>query len=174
MPKKLPLEVRFWQKVDRRTPDECWPWLAGHSSGYGCFKLGGKAVPAHRVAYQLIYGSIPQSIGQYKSCVCHSCDNPNCVNPNHLILGTMADNTADRDARGRAATGSRNGRHTQPETTARGEQHGRSKLTATQVRLIRSLYAQGNTTHRQLGDQFGVSHTQIRYIVSRKSWAHLD
>lgn len=87
-------EQRFWSKVDRRGPDECWPWLAAKSATrYGVFDK----TRAHRVAYALTHGLIPEG-----RIVCHRCDNPPCCNPAHLWLGTPKDNTADMVAKGRA------------------------------------------------------------------------
>ncbi len=89
----------FWSRVDRREPDECWPWLGARRGrmGYGLFGFKHRrAVPAHRMAYLLSKGDIPKGM-----FVCHSCDNPPCCNPAHLWLGTHADNMADRHAKGR-------------------------------------------------------------------------
>lgn len=87
---------RFWDKVDRREVDDCWPWKRFTHKGYGKFQHNGKSQRAHRVSWQLIHGDIPKGM-----CVCHRCDNPTCCNPVHLYLGTMADNTKDRDSKGR-------------------------------------------------------------------------
>lgn len=94
---KLTLEERFWSKVDKRGPDECWPW-GGYKakSGHGSTSDGcGGSIGAHRLAYILAVGEIPTGL-----CVCHKCDNPPCVNPDHLYAGTYKQNTADRKLRG--------------------------------------------------------------------------
>lgn len=96
-----PLEERFWEKVDRRGPDDCWLWTASLSAGYGQIGLGGKDGGnghAHRVAWELSRGPIPVGLN-----VLHRCDVPACCNPRHLFLGTLRDNTVDMYAKGRAA-----------------------------------------------------------------------
>lgn len=97
-PKPKPLADRFWAKVQKAGPDDCWPWLASRMpKGYG--KLGiASTTPklAHRVSWELHYGPIPEGL-----FVCHRCDNPPCVNPAHLFLGTCTDNLRDMVAKGR-------------------------------------------------------------------------
>jgi hypothetical protein len=90
-------ERRFWKKVDIKGVDDCWEWKGAIRSGYGAIKRNGKVVRAHRVSYELTNGNIDNNL-----LVIHSCDNPMCVNPNHLRQGTYGDNICDMIRRGRA------------------------------------------------------------------------
>lgn len=95
---------RFWSKVDRRGADECWPWLSGSSNfGHGRFVLGGHLHSQHRVAYTIHYGPIPEGEGYHGTVVMHSCDNPGCCNPRHLVLGTQQENAQDMADKGRGS-----------------------------------------------------------------------
>lgn len=100
--KTRPVADRFWEKVERSPdPDGCWVWTAATTRiGYGVFAVSRKRknVRAHRFAWELTHGPIPDGL-----CVCHACDNPPCVRPDHLWLGTSEDNTADRHRKGRTA-----------------------------------------------------------------------
>ena len=152
-PNPKPPADRFWSKVQIGAPDQCWEWKAGmFQSGYGLFKLDGKLQRAHRVSYQLNHGPIPDGL-----FILHWCDNPGCVNPAHLHLGTHVDNMRERGERGRCA-------HTS------GEVHGCSKLTSEQIQQIRLSYAIGGITQQQLGEEFGVSKQQISRIINGKRW----
>lgn len=155
---------RFWKKVKEGKPDECWPWLSflfNDGDGYGQVKLGigsrKKSIRhryrAHRVAYFLANGHLPDDL-----CVCHRCDNPICVNPNHLFLGTPIENALDRNDKQR---------------DARGETHGMHRLTEDEVRKLRRLREEQGLSYRALGEMFGVSTTHAGFIVRRESWAHI-
>ncbi len=160
---------RFWAKVDKRGPDECWPWIAGfYPEGYGKFGSGGRTLGAHRVAYFLTTGIDPSPL-----FVCHSCDNRYCCNGAHLFPGTTTDNMRDSVAKGRMATGVRHGSKTKPGNLPIGESHFMAKLSDEQVIDIRQLYATGRFTQYELGIWFDVTQGLISQIVLRKIWSHL-
>ncbi len=145
---------RFWNKVDAKGPDECWPWEAVRlPNGYGRFLFRRHQILAHRFALSQALGR-PIVNGM---CVLHSCNNPPCCNPTHLREGTDADNTADMVAMGRQAQQS-------------GEQNPNAKLSWPDVRRIRELYTAGGHTHKKLGREFGVSRRMITLIVNHKRW----
>lgn len=153
-----PLAERFWEKVGQSGPTECWPWLAGKGGGayvYGHIRHSGKTINAHRVAWTLTYGTIPQGL-----CVLHRCDNPLCCNPAHLFLGTRTDNNADKMRKGRGRW-------------LAGEKHGHSSLTDATVLEIRRLYAGGDVLQRELSAMYGVSQQQVSLIVNRRAWTHI-
>ena len=149
---------RFLQKVNQGSSDECWEWTA-HCirDGYGRVLWDGKMALAHRVSYTLFVGSIPEDM-----CVCHHCDNPPCVNPQHLFLGTRKENMQDMAAKGRA------GGCPQP-----GETNPQAVLKEHQVLLIRKMYATKLWTQKAIASQFNVSFQLISLIVNRKIWSHI-
>ena len=147
------LEERFWSKVEKRGPEECWNWKAGCAWGYGRLKVAGKRVAAHRLAWELLVGPIPANM-----CVLHApnvCHNRKCVNPAHLRLGTQKENMADRKRDG---------------TGAEGEKSSLAKLTEAKVAKIRSLYAKGGVTQTEIAKAYGVSIATISLIVNGKRW----
>lgn len=162
---------RFWQKVAVSAQDACWDWSAScFRDGYGQFKASGKNLKAHRVAFYLHHGIDP-----LQNLVCHSCDNRRCCNPAHMFLGTPRDNAHDAIRKNRfvAASGDQHGSRTKPESRARGERIASSVLTATEVRLIRDLYAGGEMTQSEIAARFRVTREAISRIITGRNWAHI-
>jgi hypothetical protein len=151
---------RHGGKIDFAGPDRCWLWTAAKKvKGYGQVNVGGKNRRAHREAYEAVNGPIPDGL-----VVRHKCDAPACVNPDHLELGTNADNTRDMMERGRNRCG-----------RLKGSAHAMSKLAEVDIHHIRAAYVfrhpeLGSTA---LGRKHGVSRATIGLIVSRKIWRHI-
>lgn len=156
---------KFWLKV--RKTETCWLWEAGGGL-YGRFRFRGKTDCAHRVAWILCRGEIPD--GLY---VLHHCDVRRCVNPDHLFLGTYQDNVDDMVAKGRHVHGDEQWTRKHPERVVRGDRHGSSKLTAEQVIEMRTLFAAGGVSKLALARRFGVAHCTVRRVIARTIWAHV-
>lgn len=156
-------EERFWAKVDKRGPDECWEWEGCRHprSGHGRITLNYVNRYAHRHAWELTNGPVPEGLH-----VLHHCDNGPCCNPAHLFLGTHSDNMADMCAKGRHRGGAKAGHSWAPK----GSRHPWAKLTEDQVRRIRSRYAAGGVTQSELGADYGVSGGTISRIVRGAGW----
>lgn len=160
-----PLAERFWPKVEKT--DGCWIWTgARHEGGYGVIGKGGKSaglIRAHRAAWELTNGPIPD--GLY---ACHRCDNRACVRPDHLFLGTAKENSQDMVRKGRVASGDRSGPRNHRASYV-GERASQSKLTWAQVDEIRARLKMGEK-QRDLSKAFGVAQGQISAIGSGKRW----
>lgn len=142
----------FWERVDQG-PD-CWTWRGYlNPQGYGSLQYQGRRMLAHRLSYELAVGPIPAGM-----LVCHSCDNPPCVRPAHLWLGTIADNLRDAGAKGRMH---------------RGERHGMARLTADDVMSIRAGLA-GGTKGTVLARKHGISRNTVYAIAAGRSWGWLS
>jgi hypothetical protein len=166
MPKPIPSYLRFWDRLE--TVGDCWLWTGAKGpTGYGHINVRHKTAYAHRYAYELAYGPIPDG-----KMVCHSCDNRLCCRPDHLFVGTPADNSADMVAKGRSTTGQNTRMYLHPEQE-QGELNPMAKLTAEQVLEIRALYAQGGTSCAKLARRFGVCAQTINNIVRRVGWSHI-
>ncbi len=142
---------RFWSK-GRQLPNGCLEWTAAKDDwGYGRFALNGRNTRAMRVAWELTNGPIPSGL-----CICHKCDNPACINPDHLFLGTNADNVADMVQKGR-------------NSSQVGTLNPRNKLTEDQVREIRA----SPMGLSEIGRLYGVTPQTIFGIRRRKIWRHI-
>ncbi len=147
----------FWSKVRKGAPDECWEWQAGRTvqsgnrgpAGYGVFSYQNRRVGAHRWSWEYANGPIPEGMS-----VCHTCDNPPCVNPAHLFVGDAFANMGDAAAKGRMPSGERN---------------DRAVLTEADVREIRALRRAG-VPYKVLVARFGVTDGNIGHIVTGRSW----
>lgn len=160
---------RFWTKVAIGAPDECWLWQASknaHGYGqYGLRKLRKGPIVAHRYSWILTHGPIPEGMK-----VCHRCDNPPCVNPAHLFLGTQTDNVRDATAKRRMAAGPRHGSHTKPDTVRRGTAHHGAKLSEDDVRAIRA----DTRTYKQIAAAYGLHPMYVFAIRHRRTWRHVS
>ena len=140
----------FWEKVKKGEPDECWPWTRSlNSTGYGGVTIDKRKRNCHRVAYELSKGPIPPGL-----CVLHSCDNRACCNPNHLRTGTISDNCADMNQRGRRAP-------------------YRKVVHEDMVRAIRKEYVSTNASLSHLARKHGISITNVHSIVVLRAWKHV-
>ena len=148
-------KARFWAKVSKT--DGCWLWTGAKLKGYGLFRVpeseGGMPfmMRAHRISYSL-HGGVPLAYGLV---VCHSCDNPSCVNPSHLFVGTMADNMKDAANKNRMCKNS-------------GEKSHYHKLNLDQVSEIKSL--KGVVSGTKVADKFGIGSTQVYRIWRGECW----
>jgi hypothetical protein len=144
----------LWRRVVKQPGDGCWAWTGPKVRGYGRVLFRGRRWGAHRVAWVFTHGEIPASPGYHGTCVLHRCDNPACVRPDHLRLGTNQENVADMVAKGR---------------NARGSRHHAAKLTEAQVLEIRELRSQG-LSGPKIAKRFGVSHVLVYLIEKRQAW----
>ncbi len=142
--KKIPPKQRFDAKWTPEPFSGCWIWTAAISpaTGYGAFYTGSGYDTAHRISWTIYCGSIPKGL-----FVCHHCDTRSCVNPDHLFLGTSADNSADMARKGRVA-------------------HILSSSDINEMRI-------SSTPSRKVGKQFGVSHRTVQAIRKRETWKHI-
>lgn len=143
--------IRFWKKVDRRGDDECWDWIAGTTKfGYGAFGVTSRDTrAAHRYCWELFHPRLLDG-----ECLLHSCDNPRCVNPAHLRIGTRTDNSRDKCERNRAP---------------RGESLPTAKLTAEAVAAIRA----DSRSQSQIALAYGITQSAVSCVRTRKTWKHI-
>lgn len=174
-PRAMTLEQRFWSKVDKNGPTmphmstPCWVWIGGKTgNGYGGITIRGRMRGAHRVAWELTHGPIPNGMQ-----VLHECDNPVCVR--HLFLGTHHDNIDDCLRKGRWAGAGRGSLHwsrRHPERIARGQKNGQTKLTEDQARHIKRLLAAG-MRQKKVAEAMSLPPHFVANIAQGKAWAHI-
>jgi hypothetical protein len=145
--------ARFWAKVAKGAPDQCWPWQGTrHCKGYGLITFRQKTQKAHRIVVMLTTGAMPPS----EQPVIHSCDNPPCCNPSHVHAATYRENAVDMFQKGRAHR-------------PRGAQHSQSKLTDAQVLAIRA----DMRPQRAIAKEYGVSQPLIGMVKRGEIWRHV-
>lgn len=153
---QAPMEERFWRRVEKT--NDCWWWRPTRCKNtYGLIQMGGKgtkSITTHRYSYTLHHGEIPDGM-----LVMHSCDNPACVNPYHLSLGSHKDNVADMIQKGRRG---------EPKTI--GEQNPKAVLNEDKVRYIRSM---PNASHASLARELGVGTSTVRGVRTGRTWSHI-
>ncbi len=148
-------EQRFWAKVNKT--DGCWLWTAGlDNNGYGCFWHNGTMHKAPRISWLLTTGAEPGG-----AFVCHHCDTPACVRPDHLFLGTQRDNLRDMSSKGRRRAGV-------------GERHRSAKLTESDVLKIRQMFTGHWATAADMASHHGITVRSVYDIVNRKTWRHVS
>lgn len=153
-------EAAFWAKVEVGDSAACWPWTgARNTKGYGNVRVNCSYWKAHRLAWTLCNFEIPAGF-----VVCHSCDNPSCCNPGHLMIGRPMANFIDMVTKRRGEF---------RKNKAIGERNTNSKVTADQVLEIRQTYSAGQANQYELADRYGITQTAIGCILRRKTWRHV-
>lgn len=147
--------ARFWAKVSRAGENECWVWTASTTKfGHGKMLVDGKLLGAHVISWMIHRGTVTQSI-------LHKCDNPPCVNPNHLFEGDQRDNVHDAMSKGRLKPGI-------------GTSKPNSVLTPNKVIVLRQRFAAGNVTCVTLANELGISDETVRAAITRRTWKHVQ
>ena len=170
--------TNFYRKISPTANDQgCLEWLgASHKDGYGRFGIAGRLFQSTRIAFFVATGIDPLNMD-----VCHKCDNPPCCNPDHLFLGTRADNVKDMISKGRANFQKDPAKPASPRVrpayirkdSAVGARHGQCKLDDATVTMIREMYCKSKTTHAQIAAEFGVVQSLIGKIIRRELWRHV-
>lgn len=153
----MSVSERFWERT--WVTSGCWSWLGERNEdGYGKLSVGLKKKFAHRVSWEIHKGPIPPGL-----CVCHGCDNPSCVNPDHLYVGTHKQNMEDKARKGRVSFGDRK----------KGSQAWNAKLDERSAFAIRYAYVLSGATIASVATKTGMSENAIRCLVKRKTWTHI-
>lgn len=148
----IDLKKTFHDKAYPEPNTGCWLWIgSGDKNGYGRIKINRKNIQAHRLSYQLFKGDIPNSM-----LICHTCDVPACVNPDHLFLGTAKENSQDSVKKGRDFRGKRN-----------------AKLSKEQVLIIRQIRTSTNHTYAEIAEKFGVTIAAVTDVCLKRNWKHV-
>lgn len=161
-PKQTYLD-RYWTFVDKDATNGCWEWTGCKcTNGYGGFSVVNKMFKVHRLSWLIHYGDMPEIEGSdYRgTCVLHKCDNPSCVNPAHLFLGTHKENMTDMINKGR-------------KNASKGEHRYNSKLTEKRVKFIRSWYSYGGITYKDIAAAYGLNETTVSRAINKVSWKHI-
>lgn len=156
-----PCTGKFLSRIKKT--DACWLWVAATTAhyGHGVLRFKNKMVKAHRVSWEIFRGEVPEGM-----CVLHKCDIPNCVNPDHLFIGTQTDNMKDMDSKGRR------GRRSEGVGKSLGSKNGATKMTDADIIAIREVPARRGVG-AALAAKFGISHSSVVRIRSRETWAHI-
>lgn len=158
------IEGRFWNKINKGSDDECWLWTgATTKKGYGQLRVKGRIILSHRIAWELFYSFIPDGLK-----VLHTCDNPPCVNPSHLFLGTQLDNMQDMVAKGRSRFGRGNGR-----TGPRGQNSKHTGRKLEEHQIFEIIEACKIKSYRKVAIDFGISHNTVSDIMLGNLWGWL-
>ena len=173
----IALQAKLTPKTAAQNERGCCLWKGRKSKdGYGIVQVrkkdrGRMKIRAHRASFMVYRGEIPDGL-----CVLHTCDNPPCVNPDHLFLGTKLDNSQDMIRKGRQICVPREKTWAvrNPHLVVRGEASPEAKLTESQVRSLRAMYATGNFTFEALGVIFGIGHSSAVRAIKRQSWKHVE
>ena len=161
----IPIEKRFFNKIDMS--GDCWIWTGAKCNGYGIIRLGNKQVKAHRIAYKLEYGELPEyNVDNPKLLIRHKCDNTLCVKPDHLEIGTPKQNSQDMVSRGRSLAGNKNPGFIHKDKLPRGDNHPWTKLTEKDRQKICYYYFIEDKSSKEIAKIYGVVQETIQIVLN--------